>query len=260
MGGEDAFDPQLRATVWPALAALSKIGLDHVPDLPAPTDASYPEQCLGLQLLLDFCPRLFCQGVDHRWTYGYFRSLSERVAKAWHALPPAQRPDGWERWRQGGAGVDCWIGARLWLNAPFVHAECRADQALALQFTNDTRRFVERLSGLTDPNRARRDDILADLHGFPRVYVEGPPLGADVTRESWTFWAGMLIDIHKPIIDWFGRYPYLNAVLGRQSTAEEEVWIEETGHLNEAEREVARIVAEDVRLRRWTPPGGCSPR
>ncbi|KAK0713935.1 hypothetical protein B0T26DRAFT_753991 [Lasiosphaeria miniovina] len=130
----------------PALVALSKIVLDQAPDpttyLPAPTEASYPEQCLGLQLLLEYCPRLFCQGVDY------------------------------------------WIGARLWLNAPFVHAECRADQALALQFTDDTRQFVERLSGLTGPYRARRDPILADVRGFPRVYAEGPPLGPAVTRES----------------------------------------------------------------------------
>ncbi|KAK0713936.1 hypothetical protein B0T26DRAFT_719052 [Lasiosphaeria miniovina] len=65
----------------------------------------------------------------------------------------------------------------------------------------------------------------------------------------------MRIGIQKPIIDRLSRYPYLNAILGRQSAAEEEAWIEETGHFNEAEREVARRIAEAVRQRRWTPLG-----
>jgi uncharacterized protein (DUF924 family) len=35
---------------------------------------------------------------------------------------------------------------------------------------------------------------------------------------------------HKEIVDRFGRYPYRNKFLGRQSTAEEEAWIKEGGN------------------------------
>ena len=66
---------------------------------------------------------------------------------------------------------------------------------------------------------------------------------------------GMLMDIHKPIIDVFGRYPYLNAVLGRQSSEDEESWIDMMGHFGEADADVAKRVREDIKLGRWTPLG-----
>ncbi|WP_157822702.1 DUF924 family protein, partial [Shewanella chilikensis] len=34
---------------------------------------------------------------------------------------------------------------------------------------------------------------------------------------------------HKAIIDRFGRYPHRNAILGRQSTAEEQAFLEQPG-------------------------------
>jgi uncharacterized protein (DUF924 family) len=34
---------------------------------------------------------------------------------------------------------------------------------------------------------------------------------------------------HKEIIDRFGRYPHRNAILGRQSSAEEEVFLAQPG-------------------------------
>ena len=36
--------------------------------------------------------------------------------------------------------------------------------------------------------------------------------------------------MHKEIVDRFGRYPYRNKFLGRQSTEEEEAWIKEGGN------------------------------
>jgi len=36
--------------------------------------------------------------------------------------------------------------------------------------------------------------------------------------------------MHKEIVDRFGRYPYRNKFLGRQSTEEEEAWINEGGN------------------------------
>lgn len=257
----DDLGPGVREKVWPALVALSKTGLDRVPDLgtflPHPNDPAFPEQCLGLQLLLDVCPRFFFRGVDGRWTNDYFCHLSERLGKVWHALPAAQRPDAWERWREH-AGLDYWICLRFWFSMPFVHSE-RADyQEIALGYTEETRTVIERESGQTDPWRSKREEILADLTGFPRVYRAGPPQGKDVTPASWAFWAAMLMDIHVPIIRRFNRYPYRNAITGRVSTDEEKAWIEETAHFGETSEDVAKRIVEDVKAGRWTPLGADS--
>ncbi|KAH8895786.1 hypothetical protein GQ53DRAFT_33065 [Thozetella sp. PMI_491] len=254
----DHFGPVVERKVWPVLIALSKIGLERMPDLsrylPPPTDPTFPEQCLGLLLLVDHCPRLLFKGVDHRYTYAYFSEISQRLATYWHELPPAQRPDSWERW-QHEAGLDYWIGVRFWFGTPFVHSEHDFHQEIALGFTEETRSVVESVSGIRDPYRTRREAILSDIYGFPREYRAGPPQGRDVTRESWMFWMGMLMDIHKPIIDRYGRYPYLNAICGRSSTVGEKNWIEKTTHYGEASEEVAKKIAADVRRGRWRPLG-----
>lgn len=255
---EDHFGPVVKDRVWPVLIALSKIGLDRMPDLsaylPSPSDSSYPEQCLGLVLVLDHCPRILFRGIDERWTYAYFAQVSQRLAKVWYALPASQRPDKWERW-QTHAGLDYWIAVRFWFGTQFVHSERLDNQHIALLYTDETRSVVERESGQTDPYRTKRKEILSDLVGFPREYTKGPPQADDVTRESWTFWMGMLMDIHVPIIETFGRYPYLNAIWGRESTAEEKDWIARTRHWGETTGEVARRVKEDVLAGRWTPLG-----
>ncbi|KAJ9151485.1 hypothetical protein NKR19_g4929 [Coniochaeta hoffmannii] len=255
---EDNFGPVVQDRVWPTLIALSKVGLDGIPDLstflPPPTDASYPEQCLGLQLLLDHCPRLLFRGIDERWTYSYFMPLSERLAQIWHVLRTEQRPDGWDLW-QKSAGLDYWIGVRFWFGTPFVHSERLEYQHTALEFTDETRTIVESETGVPDPWRAKRKETLADLTGYPRVYRAGPPQGEDVTPASWTYWMCMLMDIHVPIIEHYGRYPCQNAIRGRESTAEEKEWIEETTHFGETTQDVAKRVKEDIAAGRWTPLG-----
>ncbi|KAF3766457.1 hypothetical protein M406DRAFT_256109 [Cryphonectria parasitica EP155] len=64
-----------------------------------------------------------------------------------------------------------------------------------------------------------------------------------------------VIEVHKPIIDRYGRYPYRNAIEGRKSTEEELEWIEKTDHFAEAPPAVAERVREDVKAGRWTPLG-----
>jgi uncharacterized protein (DUF924 family) len=254
----DIYSPLVRDKVWLVLVALSKIGLELMPDLsqylPAPTDPSYPEQCLGLQLLLDHCPRVLFSGVDHRWTYGYFSIISQRLARTWYSLPPALQPGSWERLHDE-MGLDYWIGIRFWFGTPFVHSELLAHQQIALAFTEETRLTVEKMSGQTDPYRTDRQAILSDLYGFPRMYRAGPPQSEDVTREAWTFWMGKLMDIHKPIIDRYGRYPYLNAILGRKTTITEKWWIEGTSHFGEASEETAKLIRQDVENGCWRPLG-----
>lgn len=254
---EDKAGPLVREAALPALSALSKApATDLTRYLPPPADRTYPEQCLGLQLLLDQCPRLLLRGVDTRWTVGPLAAASQRLARAWLALPPEQRPDAWVRWRDdAGASLGYWSSLRFWFGAPLVHAQDRALQRAAVDFTDETRRVVEAETGRADPYRAGRDDLLADVYAFPREFRKGPPQGEGVTCESWTFWMCMLMDVHKPIIDRFGRYPYLNAILGRQSSAEEEDWIAKTDHFGEADSETADKIKEDVKMGRMRPLG-----
>lgn len=268
-----AADPARAASfqkaAWPPLLALSKVGLDNMPNLmdflPPPPSPSFPKQCLGLQLLVDQGPRALCAGVDKRWQTGYFDIVAQRLAAAWLALPAHERPDSLTRWTTttgdgGGAAAttttfDYWLYARLWFGAPFVHSESAEHQLVAVEFTEATRSAVEAASGMRDPWRERREEVLGDVYGFPRVVEAGPPEGPEVSREEWCWWYGMLMDIHKPIIDRFGRYPYNNAAQGRESTDEELQWIEKTGHFAEASAEVAKQIKEDVVAGIWKPLG-----
>ncbi|RKU46786.1 hypothetical protein DL546_006629 [Coniochaeta pulveracea] len=255
----DPFGPMVKDTVWPVLLVLSKIGTDNMPDLstflPPPSDPAYPEQCLGLSLLLDNVPRLLFRGMDQRWTFGYFDKICQRLAETWHSLPASERPDSWSRWQNMGYGLDYWIGVRFWFGCAFAHSEELHHQMIALKSTEETRCVVESMTGQTDPYRGLRKEILSDVFGFPRKYRKGPPQGDGVTRESFMFWSGMLMNSHYPIVRRFERYPYLNAILGRERRAGESEWIRETGHFGEATEDVARRVKEDVEAGSWAPLG-----
>lgn len=65
----------------------------------------------------------------------------------------------------------------------------------------------------------------------------------------------MLMDIHKPIIDRFGRYSYANGARGRDDTAEELHWLEEVDHFAQESPEVARQIKKDIELGVWQPLG-----
>ena len=247
--------------IFPALKALSVLGLDNVPDLmtllPPPSSPEFPEQALGLQLLVDQGPRSFCKGVDKRWEANYFDVISQRLAKSFFALPDNLRPWNKERWLgQLGASFDYWMLPSVWFLAPWEHSEHVEDQELAEKWTEHLRIEVEKQSGEKDPNRAKREELFKDTHALLRMFQEGgPSLQGRVTTARYLFWLFTVLNVHKPIIDKFGRYPYRNAGAGRVSTEEEKVWIEETGRFGVVEPDVAEKIMEDVKAGRWTPLG-----
>lgn len=254
--------PATNEATWPVLLALSRVGIEALSPaylatfLPPLESAEFPQQCLGMQLLLDQGPRALCKGIDARWRGCYFDVVSRRFAKWRVSLAPELRPDALERWKsEVGASFEYWTLGRLWFGAPFVHSELFEDQEFALAYTDETRRAVEEVTGLNDPWREKREEILSDLTGFPRVVMAGPPQGKGVTFADWCWWWFMLMDIHKPIIDRFGRYPYANGARGRESTAEELEWLEEVNHFAEEAPEVATQIKEDVELVVWQPLG-----
>ncbi|WYZ45717.1 hypothetical protein EsH8_VIII_001033 [Colletotrichum jinshuiense] len=248
---------ETRSQFWSALVALSKIPLPEMPDLmsflPPPSDPDFPEQCLGLTLLVDQGPRLFCRGLDARWADVFFGAIARQLAHSWFALPADQRPDSWDRWRAAGASFEHWVLAHVFFSCPFVHSEKLEDHEIGLRFTEERRKAAEERAGEEDPYRKRRSEILSDATAFPRVVQAGPPRGEGATTQQWVFWSGMLMDVHWPIIQKFGRYPYRNAIQGRESTEEEVKWLDETEHFAEASSEVAEKVKEDIAAGRWTP-------
>jgi hypothetical protein len=102
---------------YPVLKHLGTVGISNIPDLmqylPTPESKDFPEQALGLQLLLDQGPRFLLNGIDQRYTNAYSDAISLKFAKQLHALPEALRPDSKTRWvEQVGASFDHWVVAR----------------------------------------------------------------------------------------------------------------------------------------------------
>jgi hypothetical protein len=135
-----------------------------------------------------------------------------------------------------------------------VHSEALPNQDTARSTLSYLRETVEENTGTVDPYRSQQDKIETDIHGFLRVYRAGPPTGEDVKLEDFAYWFQMIMDIHRPIIVRFGRYPYRNSHEGRYDTEEEIGWLEETGNFNEiTDEDVKGRIKEDVLASRWTP-------
>ncbi|KAI1335187.1 hypothetical protein F5Y15DRAFT_398460 [Xylariaceae sp. FL0016] len=248
--------PKVRPAVWPVLKALSEIGLDNIPDLmvflPSVESSDFPEQALGLQLLLDQAPRLLCRGVDARWTYGYFEEISVGLTLKLAALPPDMRPSSWSRWK-GSASFEYFVWVRTQLGAPFAHHERYGEANVA--FSEETRMLVEEHCGVRDPHRDQPESEKRwDLHSFPRLIRErGPPRSCGTAEGA--FWLTCLMDAHKPPLDKYGRYPYRNGWLGRVNTPAEDEWMMKTENFAAAPKEVSDKIREDVENGVWTPLG-----
>lgn len=248
---------QLQPKLWLALEALSKLGLENIPNLmsflPSVEDPYFPLQSLGLQLLLDQAPRTLFRGIDIRYTYAYFDEISIRYAKRLQAEPQHLNPSSWIRWKDS-VTIDYFVLVRLFYGAPFVHHERMADQAL--EFTNATREFVEKVFAVRDPNRDQ-PRMHWDLYGFPKMMKrirDGEPKSPCGVADGWFFLAH-LMDVHYPLLKKFGRYPYQNGALGRDTTPEEDEWMHMSGFFRESAPDVKKRIRDDVENGRWTPLG-----
>ncbi|KAK7423027.1 hypothetical protein QQX98_001317 [Neonectria punicea] len=250
------------STARAALVALSKLSpggtipptLDLMSLLPAPSSRDFPQQCYGLQILLDQASRVLLDGIDGRWQSAYFGPLARQLAGQWYALPGSLRPDTWTRWRDdvGVSSFDYWVVAQLTWSAPFLHAEDLDSQKIGLVLAEETRAAVEAYTGTIDPYRATRDALLKDDLVFLRKVFKGPGEEGSASLSSWAYWWCMIKDAHWPIIERFGRYPYRNGILGRENTAAEQKWLDDTGRVAEAPREIALRVRDDVEKGKWT--------
>jgi uncharacterized protein (DUF924 family) len=81
----------------------------------------------------------------------------------------------------------------MWFYMPLMHSESKADHVKFVQLLKE---FQADLEAKGDAESVK---YLADMQNFEET--------------------------HKKIVDQFGRYPYRNASLGRESTEEEVEWL-----------------------------------
>lgn len=253
----DAF----HALCFPVLKWLSEINSLNVADklfalLPAPESREFPEQALGLLLLLDQGPRQLFSGHDERWTYSYFDGLALRVLHRLRTLPEKLQPDRQKRWvGEMGYTFSHWTIAHFWFTAPLTHSESAADQELQRSLCDEKREAVEAMTGTRDAFRDCCTELATDPTAFSRRARMGPPPGDDITMADFVFWFLMIFDTHVPIIRSFGRFPSRNGAVGRATTEAEKSFLERTGGFGTLEVEAERRVREDVEAGKWTPLG-----
>ncbi|KAI3396512.1 hypothetical protein diail_12132 [Diaporthe ilicicola] len=239
---------------WPALRALSHAhGPGAIPDmtgfLPSPEDPEFPEQAFGIHVLLDQAPRVLFKGIDGRWT-SWFDKTARKLYEYFYGLPERLRP--WARDAWAGSTFEYWACIAIEFNATMAHHESTGDQQLSAVHTEQLRRAVEGFSGHRDP--IRDDSTPLDEYSMVKL-VSHVDLHQDWSFHESAFFFFMVDDAHRPIVDRFGRYPYRNAIEGRDSTIDELEWIQKTDHFAEASPEVARRVRRDLAAGRWTPLG-----
>ncbi|KAK6828117.1 hypothetical protein PG987_011458 [Apiospora arundinis] len=245
-----------------SMGGLAKISMPDIVDslLPRLEDPSFLEQALGLQLVLDQAPRELLSGpLDDRWVHGYFGELAVALAHQLRAIPKEQSPHSWARWRDSGVSLDYFVWVRMFFAAPIVHHEALAREAVAM--TEELRALVESECGgsTRDPYRDLPDESRWDLYGFPRMLETRrlPPRGEDGKSgvAEGCFWICAILDVHYPILEKYGRYPYRNSVLGRVSTPDEEAWLQKAMFFKPLAPEVVKRIREDVDAGRWSPIG-----
>ncbi len=145
----------------------------------------------------------------------------------------------------------------MWLIVPLIHSEVLADHELGGLMNEEVRVEVERFSGKTDPYRAKRAELALDTHAFGRILRKGPPLENGVMMDEWFFWMWTVLDVHKPIIESFWKYPHQDVAKGRISTDGEREWtVVFQGGFDSSNFVVAKRIREDVSKGRWIPLGG----
>lgn len=257
----------IKPSVWAALKALSHLGVDKADTfnfqefLPAPEDDEFVYHASGFILLLDQGPRRLCRGLDARYTDGYFAAYALRLFRYLHQdLSPELRPTSWRRWDKPGAGVsfDYFIFVRDAFGAVVAHNESTAEYSL--DFNDETRVLVEQYCGVRDPRRGgiELQQRSWGVDAFPDLVADaeagGLPKGPMGVAEG-SFWVARLIDVHYPVLERFGRYPYRNGAVGRESTAEEEAWIERAKVFPRLPADVRERIRKDVDNGRWSPLG-----
>ena len=88
---------------------------------------------------------------------------------------------------------------------PNSSSESKLYHELARVFVEHFRAEVEQVSGIKDPYRKDRESLLKDTKALARLLRAGIPGAIDLTMEEFWWWLLTVLDVHKPIVDHFGR-------------------------------------------------------
>ncbi len=252
----------------PVLQALSQLGIEQVKKidflttgiLPDPEDPTFPEYALGLILILDQAPRTVFKGVDTRYSYSFFGPMAIKLIRRLKDLPPHLVPYNRDRWvRELGYPIDHWFFALFWFMAPITHSELLVDQEYQVTIWDSAKKDNMKINhGLSDPYaEALKGELGRDVLAFAREVEKGLPteeeLGRPLSFGDYVYWFAMIFHIHLPIIDKFGRYPYRNGAVGRDTTEEEKDFLVKTGYWSCVDEEVAEKIREDLEKGVWSP-------
>jgi uncharacterized protein (DUF924 family) len=220
--------------------------------LPPPSSPKYPENALALVLLIDQAPRQTFTGLNYRWTYMYFDVTARKLVKELlYTGNPAERPDSLSRWTKLGYPFEDAMIRKFWLLAPLIHSEDIEDHRAVSLKIEEMRKHVERYSGRRDPARDTMEQDSKDVLLFGNLIRGGPPS----TFADFMFWMFRVFNAHDPIIEKFGRYPYLNGAQGRRTTVAEAVHLKDSDNFGmpSLTDDQVRKIREHVTLGTWEP-------
>ncbi|KAL4811247.1 hypothetical protein BDV18DRAFT_155855 [Aspergillus unguis] len=212
---DDAFDLECSTQFKPILAAIHQA---H-PELQTPTQVEAQAQqildlvkpnsaldWLGLVLLFDQLPRNCYRGPEAALVYTFFDPIARVIAtKALEMEIPTSSPD--IRYR---------LALRNWFYLPFMHSESLKHQELVLEKYREMDADLRSLLNSAPTGLGQKELACREVLANNREAVEA------VSKQFFKFQKE-----HHDIIAQFGRYPYRNAVLGRQTTEEEEKFLRE---------------------------------
>jgi uncharacterized protein (DUF924 family) len=215
--------------------------------LPNPTDPQYAEHTLALILLIDQGPRALYKGIDIRYTYGYFDFTTQKLITT--LISTGVFPDATERWMELGHSFEDALIRKMWLYVPLVHSEDLDNHHAVSLKTEEMRLEVEKHSGKRDPWRDTREEDAKDTTLFSKLIRAGPPR----TSPDFFFWFFRVFDAHKTIIAEYGRYPYRNDALSRETTGREEEFLKLTENFGVAPLTLAEVqkLKEDTKAGVW---------
>lgn len=241
------------------LVPLSQLSLRGILDvdlastlLPSPEAHDFPEQCLGLIVILDQTRILTGGSYGARYTRCFFDPIAERLARQLVALPEDSRPDGKQAWLARGYTYEQWVIRAYSIWAPLVHSDkfMVNERQQVKDLLHSLRTEVETHYQVADPFAPLEaaDDVDPDL--FPRMITEGPPesivdSSQAITIWEFAFWYIRICNAHFALTDKFGRYPYACQWKGEDPTEEEKEYVKKTG--NAFQQPGLEVIFEQIR-------------
>ena len=238
------------------------LAVDFTELLPDPDATNYPEQCLGMVILLDQAPRL-STGYGFRYARAFFDPLCVKLGLLFISLPIDRRPDGKQAWLSRGYSFEDWLVRMPWFWAPLSHSDSFMTEGRQQmrELLHNMRSEVEAHYDVRDPLAAFEHGDEIDINAFQKLEGPGPPTdsyirpGSDASMADLAFWTVRLFKSQFATYDMCGHAPYWVRWGGLEWTDNDREWIEKNGsfrHDPETEA-VLEEVRKDYVVGVWKP-------